>query len=213
MEYFNPLHRGVLSERWGCGSDFWSYVATLHTRRSSSQGLFAVKVHWEQLVAARVEAAGGDADPAVWETGEGLIADLFPNPVFVRIVRRDIDAQAVSLWRALQSNVWSIGIDDASSADAAQVPYSFAEIDGCRRSIETADACWERLLLGLGVVPYRLTYEQLSSAFSSTVMDLLSHLVPEVTADVPAPRTRPMADDWSVEVIARFRAERGKGSG
>jgi len=209
LEYLNPVHRGVLTDRWGCGPDFWSYLAALHARRSPD-GLFAVKIHWEQLVAARVEARGGDADPAVWETRDELIDDLFPNPLFVRVLRMDIDAQAVSLWRASQSNVWSLAVDDAWTPDAAPVPYSFDAIDRCRRSIETAEACWERLLSGLGAVPYLVTYEQLGSAFEQTLSSLLRHLRPDVAAEVPPPRTRRMADEWSLEVIGRFRAERAE---
>jgi LPS sulfotransferase NodH len=208
LEYLNSIHRGILSERWGCGADLRSYVAALHARRTSIEGLFGVKVHWEQLVATRAEAGSGVADPAMFEVRDALVDDLFPNPLFVRILRMDVDAQAVSLWRALQSNVWSLDVNDATNPEDVHIPYSFDGIDQCRRSIEVGEVCWERLLLRLRAVPYVVTYEQLTSTFSETVASLAGHLRPGSDIEIVLPRTRRLADEWSRRLVDRFRSER-----
>jgi LPS sulfotransferase NodH len=208
LEYLNPVHRGILTERWGCGSDLRSYVAALHARRASDEALFGVKVHWEQLVATRAEAGSGVADPAVFEVTDELVYELFPNPLFVRIRRMDVESQAVSLWRALQSNVWSRDVSDATDAEDVRVPYSFAGIDQCRRSIEVGEVCWERLLSRLGGVPYVVTYEELTATFPQTITNLVNHLRPGSDIEIAPPRTRRLADEWSRQAVARFRAER-----
>ena len=142
LEYLNSVHRGILSERWGCGADLGAYIAALHERRSSPEGLFGVKVHWDQLVAAGAEATCRTLDRLSWDVPDEVLSTLFPNPVFVRIIRLDLDRQAVSLWRAQHSNVWSVATTEESGLDGRRAPYSFTGIEECRRAIEIGEACW-----------------------------------------------------------------------
>jgi LPS sulfotransferase NodH len=208
LEYLNSVHRGILTERWRCGAHLRSYIAALHARRTSAEGLFGIKVHWEQLVATHEEASREDADREAYDVPDDLLRDLLPNPMFVRILRMDVDAQAVSLWRALHSNVWSVALNDPSHLGAARAPYRFDGIDGCRRSIETGEACWDRLLRRLGVEAHFVTYEQLTSTFSKTVADVVNHIHPGIEIEPAPPHTRRMADEWSMRLLDRFRSER-----
>ena len=208
LEYLNIAHRGILSERWGCGADLGAYIAALHDRRSSPEGLFGIKVHWDQLVAAGAEAMGRTFDRFRWDVPDEVLSSLFPNPVFVRIIRLDLDRQAVSLWRAQQSDVWSIATTDESGPDGRQAPYSFTGIEQCRRSIEIGEACWTRLLRQAGVGPVIVTYEQLTSAFAQTVATVAHHVRPGISVDVAPPRTRVMADEHSVQLLERLLADR-----
>jgi LPS sulfotransferase NodH len=208
LEYLNVAHRGILSKRWGCGSDLGAYIAALHDRRSSPEGLFGIKVHWDQLVAARAEATGGAVDRFTWDVPEEVLSALFPNPVFVRIIRLDLDRQAVSLWRALHSNVWSIATTGESGGADRHAPYSLRGIEECRRAIEIGEACWTRLLRQAGVSPVTLTYEQLAFAFAETVAMVAHHVRPGITVDVAAPPTRVMADEYSIELLERLLADR-----
>jgi len=210
LEYLNSVHRGILTERWGCGAHLRSYIATLHARRTSPEGLFGIKVHWDQLVATQKEVSMGDGDREAYDVPDELLGNLFPNPLFVRILRMDIDAQAVSLWRALRSNVWSVALNDPSHLGAERAPYCFDGIDGCRRSIETGEAGWDRLLQRLGVEAHIVSYEQLTSTFSKTVADVVRHIRPGIEIEIAPPHTRRMADEWSIRLIDRFRSDRAE---
>jgi LPS sulfotransferase NodH len=208
LEYLNPVHRGILSERWSCGADLKAYVSALHGHRTSPEGVFAIKVHWEQLVDTRAEASGSPRDPFTWNVPDELLAELFPHPVFVRIMRMDLDRQAVSLWRAQHSNVWSIATDDEAHHNGDRTPYSFDGIETCRRAIELGESCWDRLLGRIGADPLVVTYEQLTSAFAATVAPVARHVSPGVTVEVGPPSTRAMADEQSDELLGRLLADR-----
>jgi LPS sulfotransferase NodH len=206
LEYFNPIHRGILTQRWGV-SGLDSYLERLHARRTSQGGLFAAKVHWEQLVQLRVEAGAGPPDFSVADTSSSLLERAFPGAVFVRIVRRDLDRQAVSYWRAIQSGVWSIDGDSPDrGADAA--PYSFDGIERCRQLIQMGEGCWDRLIREHGGRALVVTYEDLASDFASVVQRVAGFIQPGVDVVVPEPATRRQSDERSTEWLERFVAER-----
>jgi trehalose 2-sulfotransferase len=210
LEYLNAVHRGILSERWGCGEDLGGYIAALHDRRSTPEGMFPIKVHWDQLVAVRAEATSSNVDRFSWDVADGVLSALFPNPVFVRIFRLDLDRQAVSLWRAQHSNVWSVAEENEAHAESHHAPYSFEGIEQCRRSIEIGEACWTRLLRRVGADPVIVSYEQLICSFFETVALVAGHIRPGVSVDVAPPRTRAMADDHSMQLLGRLVADREK---
>jgi LPS sulfotransferase NodH len=210
LEYFNPMVRSRFADRWQCGSGLWSYVDAMHARRTTSTGMFASKLHWEQMVLVRVEAEAGSSDRFVVETNHELLERLFPRAVFVRIVRGDLDSQAVSAWRAQLSNVWSVGLDepDGTGTEMEMTPYSFDGIAACRRTIETGELCWERLTRALGAQVVLVTYEELSLSFAPTIQRVAEQIHPGRPVTVPEPTTRRLADGHSAELLERFRAER-----
>lgn len=207
LEYFNPIHRKTLSDRWGCGSDLDSYVEALHLRRSTPTGIFGSKVHWEQLSQVRAETLGLPDDRFTPTMTDGLLERLFPKPRFIRIIRLDIDRQAVSFWRATNSNVWSVGVDDTAQTDEL-TPYSFEGIDRCRRVIENGELCWERLIRQRGGDALVVTYEELTSDFVGTIKRVVRFISPGLEVAVPVPSTRVLGDEHSRELLERFRAER-----
>jgi trehalose 2-sulfotransferase len=212
LEYFNPLHRRALSDRWGCGPDLDSYLEALHLRRSTPTGIFGSKIHWEQLAQVRAEATGTPDDRFTHAMPSGLLDRLLPKPRFVRILRLDIDRQAVSLWRATNSNVWSVAVADTAEAHDP-TPYSFDGIDRCRRIIENGELCWDRLIRQRGAEALVITYEELTADFARTIGRVLDHISPggeEVT--VSAPSTRVLGDERSQDLLERFRAERRRRS-
>jgi len=208
LEYFNPDTRGILSERWHCGSGLQRYVEALHSRRSTPSGLFATKVHWDQMSLLRAEAGAGPNDYSVFETADELLELLFPAPLFIRVVRLDLDRQAVSCWQALNSGLWSIGVDEPAGALDEQTPYSYEDIERCRRLIEAGELCWERLLRARGDDALVVSFEELTEDFARTIERVAHYISPGLTLRIPAPRTRQLSDGRSLELLERFRAER-----
>jgi trehalose 2-sulfotransferase len=209
LEYFNPVHRDILTERWRCRPDLEPYVDALHSRRTTATGMFGAKVHWDQMSHIRAEAgAGGRDDRFIYETSDALLERLFPGPVFIRIVRLDLDRQAVSYWRAINSGVWSVEAGDPASVETEQTPYNFEGIDRCRRLIESGELCWDRLIRRRGDAALVVTYEELTSAFVRTVEVVAGHISPGLSIKIPAPRTRQLGNERSLELVERFRAER-----
>jgi LPS sulfotransferase NodH len=207
LEYFNPITRATLTERWQCGSSLEAYLQSLHERRCGADGVFGVKVHWDQLSQLRAEANGQANDPFAHEIPEGLLERCFPAPVFIRIVRTDADRQAVSYWRALRSRVWSLGTDEPDPP-GEQTPYSFDGIEDCRRALEVGELCWERLIRARGAEALVISYEELSTCYERTIARVVSFISPGVSITVPGPHIRRMSDAHSLELVERYRAER-----
>jgi LPS sulfotransferase NodH len=212
LEYFNPGTRVEMSERWGCGPDLESYVEALHARRTTAEGLFAAKIHWEHFVEIRAEAGVGSPDRLRHDTPAEFLDWLFPGAVFVRIVRLDLDRQAVSQWRATESNIWSVAADDDATPTRMLTPYSFEGIDYWRREIANGELGWQHLLLSLGRESVLVVYEDLCADFAATIERVASHVVPGVAIAPQEPRTRRLRDLRSEAFLARYQDHRQRNS-
>jgi trehalose 2-sulfotransferase len=210
LEYFNPRSRKNLSERWGCGAELHCYVQELHARRTSTDGMFGAKLHWDQLSLVRAEAEAGLYDPMVYETSQELLERLFPNPQFIRIVRRDVDRQAVSYWKALYSNVWLVRPDEEKASLEQEAPYSFEWLEECRRALQNGELGWERLIRARGEEALVITYEDLADAYEETVRRVADFISPGIELAIPAPKSSRMSDERSLELLERYRAERAE---
>ena len=165
-------------------------------------------MHWDQLALIRAEAGAGTHDRFVYETADDLLDRLFPRARFVRIVRQDLDRQAVSYWRALHSNVWSVGAEEPSGDVEQEIPYDYGGIDGCRRAVEHGELCWDRLVRAREEDALVVTYEELAANFAQTVERVVSYIAPAASVTAPAPRTRRQSDERSLELLDRFRSDR-----
>jgi LPS sulfotransferase NodH len=191
LEYLNPVLRSTFAERWRCGDGLEDYLEALHSRRTDACGVFGVKVHWAQLEAAAREMGA--------EPGE-LLERLAPGGSFVRTHRVDRVAQAVSLWRAERSGVWSL---TASEAPDDRPSYDFDGIAACYAEIRRGERAWDELL---GEAPTTVEYEALAATYAETVAAVALGLA-GTDVDVPPPRSRRLSDSLSAELTARFRAD------
>ena len=211
LEYFNPVHRGLLAERWGSDDVLPGYLRDLYAHRTTPTGVFAAKIHWDQLVALRAEALGLPPAEPEYPLDGGFLDRLFPGTRFVRTIRLDVDRQAVSLWFALRTDTWSLAAGDAP-AGREDVPYDFEGIDGCRRWIESAEVHWDRFLRHNGIEPIVVVYEELVAAYEATLERVLLEVAPEALgATVPsAPTTRRLSDDHAERMVERLLADRAR---
>jgi trehalose 2-sulfotransferase len=102
----------------------------------------------------------------------------------VQITRQDKFRQAISLWKAVQTQAWR-GESDARGAPAVEPRFSFRAINYLVRLLTAHDASWDAYFLGLGVEPLKITYEELAEAPEPVVRRVLEHLgiaVPDADA-------------------------------
>lgn len=165
----------------------------------------------DQFVSARAEAGAGPPDVARYDGADEFVERLFPAGVFVRLIRIDLDAQAVSFLRAETSGRW--GTPAGDPLPAVETVYDFAQLERCRRWIVTNEVGWDRFFRIRGVNPLVITYEQLVADYANTVELVASHVAPGIPITVPPPPMRKLANDDSQAVVERFRAERLARSG
>jgi LPS sulfotransferase NodH len=151
-EFFDPELQRRFSHRWDARS-FDAYVEELLRRKTSPNGVFGIKVHWEQLV------------PILEQTNPG---DLFPSLRFVHIGRQDRLRQAISWLRATQTNQW------ASTHDAVADPvFERGAIDRYLARIDAQERQWEQFFGEEDLTPHRVLYERLVEDPADVVGDAL----------------------------------------
>jgi LPS sulfotransferase NodH len=213
-EYFDSFRHANIVERLAfrempdrasTPSELWQpetyhrYLAWAVNEGTTPNGVFGAKLMWGYLgdFAQLLRGIDGMAGLPVPE----LLARAFPNLRYVRITRQDKVRQAVSLWRAVQTQAWQQG-DERGATEPA---FSFRAINYLVRLLTAHDASWDAYFLGLGHEPLTLTYEELAEAHEPVVRRVLAHLGIEAPPDthVEPPRLKIQADELSERWVAR----------
>ena len=141
---------------------------------TTPNGVFGAKVMW-----------GHVDDPA----------SLFPGAQYVWVRRHDTVRQAISLWRAMQTQAWR----DQGPHDSGhgQPEYRFSALRYLVDLLDEHDAAWARFFDGRPVL--ELTYEEIAADLPRTLERTLAHLGIERPDDWPPalPPMRRQADDLS----------------
>ncbi|MDX6657150.1 MAG: trehalose 2-sulfotransferase [Solirubrobacteraceae bacterium] len=178
------------------------YLAWAIDRGTTPNGIFGAKLMWGYLgdFAHLLRGIRGlEALPV-----PQLFTAVFPDLRYVQITRTDKVRQAVSLWKAVQTQAWQR--DAGSASNAATGPeFSFRAINYLVRLLTAHDASWDAYFLGLGLEPLKVTYEELAGQPEPIVRRVLEHLeigAPE-TLDLGAPRLEAQADELSEDWVRR----------
>ena len=123
--------------------DFEDRLAAVLERGTTANGIFGAKVMWGHL--ADLAARAGDE-----RAGADVLAALFPGARYVHVSRTDTVAQAVSLWRAVQTRAWRAEDDDGDT-DAAT--YHLAGIDHLVAQLAAQDRAWRAVVRPQGDRP------------------------------------------------------------
>jgi trehalose 2-sulfotransferase len=166
---------------------------------TTPNGVFGAKLMWGYLgdfasLLRGIDGLDGLPVPA-------LLSRVFPGLCYIQITRQDKVRQAVSLWRAVQTQAWR---GDAR----AQTPtprFSFRAINYLVRLLTAHDASWDAYFLGLGAHPLKVTYEELAEAPEPVVRRVLDHLGVAAPGDlaVQAPSLTVQADSLSETWVRR----------
>ena len=217
-EYFDPERHANIIERLAFRelpdgtdhqpSDLWRpesydrYLASVLEQGTTPNGVFGAKLMWGYLgdFADLLRGIEGNAGRAVPD----LLARAFPDLRYVQITRHDKVRQAVSLWKAVQTQAWRRDTEGEGGADIEPV-FSFRAINFLVRQLTAHDASWDAYFLGLGVEPLKVTYEELAEAPDPVVRRVLAHVGVPVPADLAldAPALRVQADARSEDWVRR----------
>jgi trehalose 2-sulfotransferase len=178
------------------------YLSWALEQGTTANGVFGAKLMWGYLgdFADLLRGIEGNAGRPVPE----LLARTFPDLRYLQITRKDKVRQAVSLWKAVQTQSWRR--DSAGDPGPAIEPvFSFRAINFLVRQLTAHDASWDAYFLGLGLQPLKITYEELADAPDPVVRRVLAHLDVPAPADLAldAPALRVQADARSEEWVRR----------
>lgn len=217
-EYFDPDRHANIIERLAfrempdsaepTPNELWRpeaydrYLEHVLEEGTTPNGVFGAKLMWGYLgdFAALLRGIDGMAGLPVPE----LLDRAFPGLRYVQITRLDKVRQAVSLWKAVQTQAWRNEGGDRGSA--IEPLFSFRAINFLVRQLTAHDASWDAYFLGLGAAPLKLTYEELAEAPEPVIRRVLEHLDIPVPAELAleGPTLTVQADARSEEWVGRF---------
>jgi trehalose 2-sulfotransferase len=172
--------------------DWVRYVAT------TPNGVAGVKLMWGHLADLMDRLGADDVHPF-----EALERE-FPGARYVRVLRSNKPRQAISLWKALQTQQWR---DDgaAGSAEQRAAEYHFGAIDHLVKQLTAHEAAWDGAFRHTGIEPLTLTFDEIADDLPACVQRVLAFLGVESRGVAPVlPGMRRQADMLSLEWLQRY---------
>ncbi len=175
-----------------------------HIRKAgrTPNGVWGGKIMWNQTPLLLARAAGLPD-----RSGDGLraaIRDVIGSePVYVHVYRPDVVSQAVSFWRAVQTQVWQGHSDPDRDSQAT---YHAGAIAHIVKNLRCQEHSWRAWFAEEGIAPIEIAYPVLwrnLTAIVATVLEALG-LDPKLA---PPPVTERQADHRSDEWVDRYRQE------
>ena len=172
-------------------------------RGTTLNGVFGAKMMWNYLDDFKVRMAELPGLGSL-SFNERLDA-VFPRLKIIFMRRRDKVAQAVSLWKAIQTQQWRTESEsDSEQVDVDQEPgvdYDYEAIEYLLNELHRWDARWEEWFHATGREPIRVFYDEFTVSRAATIGRVLDAL----GIDPPAPEgKKPMkrqADDRSKDWV------------
>lgn len=170
---------------WFDQSSYREYLAAVARLNTTSNGVFGIKMHWNQYKRHMLDL--------------GLSVDFWKVPVtWVRISRQDEIRQAISFVRAAQTNSWN------SNMEIKRDPiYDGMAIAAALDKIASENADWKTYFQRNDIQPLSITFEQLTRDMDATVRRLMNHIGTPIET-VPTPQTTPQSDSINGEWATRF---------
>jgi trehalose 2-sulfotransferase len=182
--------------------NFHELVERALEKGTSENGVLGTKIMWayfRDFVRLARRRGLQDTRPC------GVPAAVLPNlRRFVWMRRDDTTRQAVSLWKALQTQQWRKDSDE--DVGGRGLRFSFAAVDHLKMRIDEHNAAWLAFFQSCGVEPMEVVYEELVEDYEGTVLWLLEGIgvpIPE-NLSVVTPKMRRQADHLSEEWVRLY---------
>jgi LPS sulfotransferase NodH len=169
---------------------------------TTPNGTFGTKVMWGYMPDLQERLAELPGFGSLDDTAR--LAGLLGDVRYIHVSREDRVAQAVSLWRAVQTRAWR-----AETDDAMEPVYSFAGIEHLANQIEQHDRAWVRWFEHHGVHPLTIRYSELAADPGALLHRTLEYIgvADEIEGELPVPTMRRQADEQSQAWADRYRRE------
>jgi LPS sulfotransferase NodH len=189
-EVFAPDFRGPWYARWGVPrqSPFAKYLDAALRYGTSPNGVYGMKIQWMHVPELAKDVG------YVGPPGKVLDA-LFPESLYVNIIRRDRRAQAISWFRACETNEW-FRTESTPRPDESRLRIDVARVRHLQEHLGEQQAQWETHFKQRGIQPCVVEYEQVEKDYRGEIRRVLEYLglEPSRSAEIPNPRLMRQAD-------------------
>jgi trehalose 2-sulfotransferase len=216
LEYFHAGFRPGFESRWAAETSN-DFRKSLYRFRTDPTGTLSVKLFWVDVIDLLQEYGGSTFDhlaraqaPFVvndaYRQMMTILSELFPNPTFVFLTRRDQVGQAVSLSIASQGRNWRWFAGAPKRYALRKLKYDFDGIMRIVAKIQRDNGHWNKFFDANGIIPFRIVYEELASDYVGILGKAFAYLG-RPDAAIPPPRLNKQADERSDAFCARFLSE------
>ncbi len=175
-----------------------------HIRSSgrTPNGVWGGKLMWNQTALLRQRASklpdrSGDALSVA-------IRDVIGSePLYVHVYRPDVVSQAVSFWRAVQTQVWR---GRPTPERDSRAVYHAGAIAHILKNLQDQENSWRAWFAEEAIAPIDISYPVLWRNLTSIVADILTALGQDPKV-APPPMLERQADQRSDEWVDRYREE------
>ena len=171
-EYFWRGDELFWQERWGT-STYMEYLTRAIEQGTTPNGVFGAKLMWGYFddVIAKLRSISDYAESPL----ATLLPTIFPNLHYIWIKRKDKVQQAISHWKAIQTNIWVWSTDELPML-VRQPVFDFAAIDHLVQEIIAHESAWQHYFETCSVQPFTVIYEDLAQAYEETALHILQYL-------------------------------------
>ena len=139
---------------------------------------------------------------------DNLLMECFDEVQFVYQTRENVLEQAVSFYKASQSGQWSTLKSEGTSALPG---YNAEGILNCLNELLDMQKSWEIFFHTRGILPLRMSYEQLESDLDGQIRRLsaLMNIPPPAPLDQNALKIQKQRDDITAQWVDQFTEDMG----
>lgn len=173
------LYDRIILKNAKCGwPEVWNEVRRVH----DVEGYFVDKVmfHYTPQISAFIEGTYRAAKPCFTfspELFDGFY-DAFRDATWVYIYRRDVFAQAVSMYIAEATEVWERRVTEPRPSDpsALLTNYDFEKLRRYLQAFLEEREQWQKFFRYYGIQPITITYEEAAAGYPGYLKELLTHI-------------------------------------
>lgn len=139
------------------------------TFATAQDGLFCAKIMWPHRNSLALSLGFQRADSVAF-------AQIFPQAKWINILRRDKIAQAISFWKAKQTDRWHVF---KKEEEEPEVDYDFNGLRAAMAELSLHDRLWWIFYRLAGVTPAEVIYEEFQQNVPKQLARLVDFVGPE----------------------------------
>jgi trehalose 2-sulfotransferase len=208
-EYFTPFHALQHAERWRVSlrdKEHWlgdTYLQRVYETGTTPNGVFGLKLLWATFpyFIEQLRKFEGNERSEIFQ----CLANTFPHHQAIMITRQDKVRQAISWWKATETDIWEKR-SDHETRPLKELTFDFQAIEDLRLRIANSEYEMRLYFSMLDIQPFTVFYEDFVDAYERTALRILDYL------QIPVPdnlvfgerKMRQQSDELTEEWVQQY---------